>query len=471
MKSLALLFAGGFLAAQLSAQSDSLQRTETGNFKHIEVTGSATVQIIPSDKFGFSSKGGQGAVVTNNGNTLSINGSTNVFVFTNSVESLTLRGSGKVVSSDTLKLNKLDISATGSGKMQLMLDCSSINFDLAGSPTLSLIGKSGKLNGSIAGSAEVKAYRLIADTVNLSIAGSGEAKVNVLQSLKGSIAGSGKIYYTGNPIENNVSVIGSGSVNKSNGIAANDTAFSIRVFNKEIILMDEDDKISLKMDDENNETPQKSGGYFYNTIWNGLELGVNGYLNANNSITLTGQEDFNLRYNRSIAVNINLFEQHLPIVKKHVYLVSGLGLEFNNYRLQKNIRFSENTNTLQYVIEDSIKYQKNKLAMSILNIPVYLSFRTGRIGNTGKQLMISPGIVGGWIFSTHQKRVVDTGNGGNRSKTHDNFNTEPFRLSASARLSYGNFVAFANYSLTRLFSKDKGPELYPFSVGVRLVGF
>jgi hypothetical protein len=44
-------------------------------------------------------------------------------------------------------------------------------------------------------------------------------------------------------------------------------------------------------------------------------------------------------------------------------------------------------------------------------------------------------------------------------------------VNASVRVGYGNFLLFANYSLTEFFRKDLGPGLIPFSVGCRIVGF
>ena len=46
-----------------------------------------------------------------------------------------------------------------------------------------------------------------------------------------------------------------------------------------------------------------------------------------------------------------------------------------------------------------------------------------------------------------------------------------FRVSLTARAGVGWFNVFATYSLTPLFESGSGPELYPFSVGVTLVGF
>ena len=43
-----------------------------------------------------------------------------------------------------------------------------------------------------------------------------------------------------------------------------------------------------------------------------------------------------------------------------------------------------------------------------------------------------------------------------------------FRFNAVARVGYGDFTLFAAYSLTPMFDKDDGPEIYPFTVGISM---
>jgi hypothetical protein len=38
------------------------------------------------------------------------------------------------------------------------------------------------------------------------------------------------------------------------------------------------------------------------------------------------------------------------------------------------------------------------------------------------------------------------------------------------RVGYGDFVLYANYSLTDFFQKGKGPDITPFTIGVRVIG-
>ena len=102
------------------------------------------------------------------------------------------------------------------------------------------------------------------------------------------------------------------------------------------------------------------------------------------------------------------------------------------------------------------------------------------------------GVVAGWRISSHTKvyyneankvfnlRDTETGNllptsmqspgnsNRNISKNYDSFHMRPFKLDAGIRMGWGIVNLYANYSLTSLFIKDRGPELYPFSVGIAL---
>ena len=48
------------------------------------------------------------------------------------------------------------------------------------------------------------------------------------------------------------------------------------------------------------------------------------------------------------------------------------------------------------------------------------------------------------------------------------FYMNPFKLDAIAKIGWGVLNLYATYSLTPMFQKNKGPELYPFAIGISL---
>lgn len=110
----------------------------------------------------------------------------------------------------TEHLSKISVSGSVTGKVQ-GIDEPSTEFDISGSAKLQCVGKTGNLKMNVSGSADFECLELAADDVVISIAGSGNAKVQAIRTLKVSISGSGSIKYLGTP-EIEKSIVGSGSV-------------------------------------------------------------------------------------------------------------------------------------------------------------------------------------------------------------------------------------------------------------------
>ena len=128
------------------------------------------------------------------------------------VKDLSLAGSGLIAATSTLKSNsKIGISLAGSGKIQAELDAPEIDFDLGGSGSATLSGQTRKMGITIGGSGDCVAEALKSENCNVSIGGSGTAKVYASQTLDVSIGGSGDVYYAGQP-KINQSIGGSGKV-------------------------------------------------------------------------------------------------------------------------------------------------------------------------------------------------------------------------------------------------------------------
>ena len=109
------------------------------------------------------------------------------------VKALSIGGAGKFIGkSDFKNLEELKVSIGGSGEVSL-----------AGSATTTSI--------SIAGSGKVDVRQLGTSSSKVSIAGSGDAFVDVKDKLTVSIAGSGSVFYNGKPSVK-TSVAGSGKV-------------------------------------------------------------------------------------------------------------------------------------------------------------------------------------------------------------------------------------------------------------------
>lgn len=87
-----------------------------------------------------------------------------------------------------------------------------VKLDIEGSGDITASEEVDSLTLKIAGSGYVDATDLIVNQGNLSIAGSGDIRAYVKQSVPAQIAGSGDIVVRGNPVQKSQKIAGSGSV-------------------------------------------------------------------------------------------------------------------------------------------------------------------------------------------------------------------------------------------------------------------
>lgn len=463
-----------------SANAQELERRPLENVNEIVVNGTSDVfiKINNGPSISASAEDFQQIQYEIQGDKLVLNsgGANAVYLQLNELQEITINGSGNLFSSDTLRTDKLEINATGAGSISVVAVTDEIEIKIAGSSDVTLIGRTNKLEASISGAGDLKAYDLNAEEVDIALSGAGDAKVYATQKINGKVSGAGTLYHQGDPKELEVEISGLGEVKKANNLSASDTT-RIKFGNKKIIILDDNDETreieigdDIIIDGEIKEAskPKKPS---MPSIWSGFELGINGYLNTDNTLNMDSVNSaWELNYGKSIAVNINLWEKSARIIKENVTITTGIGAEINNYRFDKNVKLISDTVPVVAVLEPGKDYEKSKLVTSYLNVPVYLTFATNELRN-GKRIHISPGITGGWRFSTYNKRVVNENGDRNKSRNKDDFNINPFRVNASLRIGYGSFVLFANYSLTDFFAKNEGPSITPFSAGVRVVGF
>lgn len=207
--------------------------------------------------------------------------------------------------------------------------------------------------------------------------------------------------------------------------------------------------------------------------WAGFEWGFNGYLTPGKSAVMDGDLKFmELKQGRSWNINLNFLQQSIGLGTDRAGLVTGLGLEFNDYHFRNKTNFKvQNGNTVvdsTYILA-GYKVNKSKFSTQQLVVPLLFEFQIP-VGGDKKRLFLSAGVIGGVRFGSHTKVEYEF-NGEKKDKVKDDFNLFSFRYGLTARVGYRALKLFANYYPTPLFEKGKGPEVYPFSVGLILLSF
>lgn len=215
------------------------------------------------------------------------------------------------------------------------------------------------------------------------------------------------------------------------------------------------------------------------TNWGIIDIGFSNYLDNTNygntggylynrpGVAPLGESDFNLKTGKSINVNIWFFMQRLNLVKHHVNLKYGLGLELNNYRYKSNISYLEQNpfTPLQtpapVIIRDSVSFSKNKLAADYITVPVMLNFCTNP-SSQNKGLSVSFGVSAGYLFGQRNKQ--ESNERGKRKNSGD-YGLEKFKLSYIAELGLGPARLYGTYTPKSMY--QNGLDIRPFSVGLR----
>jgi hypothetical protein len=130
------------------------------------------------------------------------------------LKGLGVSGSGKAEIKDAVKVEDLDLSVSGSGKIYSGdITVSKLGCSISGSGDIVLGGNGNatRANISISGSGNYEGGSYKIGTAEIHISGSGNCTCNVTESLRAGVSGSGNVTYEGNP-KVDAHVSGSGKV-------------------------------------------------------------------------------------------------------------------------------------------------------------------------------------------------------------------------------------------------------------------
>ncbi|HEY5686799.1 MAG TPA: head GIN domain-containing protein [Yeosuana sp.] len=128
------------------------------------------------------------------------------------IENVSLAGSGDLWNENVLTAENLDIALTGSGDIKLNIKASNTKASITGSGDVTLKGSTNNFKAGVTGSGDFHGFDLAVNDTDVSVTGSGNAKVVCNASLKARVNGSGDIIYKGSPNTEDTNVAGSGSI-------------------------------------------------------------------------------------------------------------------------------------------------------------------------------------------------------------------------------------------------------------------
>lgn len=199
--------------------------------------------------------------------------------------------------------------------------------------------------------------------------------------------------------------------------------------------------------------------------WSGVEFGFNNY-NYVRSMDLP--EDINymsLRSSKSTCFNINFSQISIGIFR-HFGIVTGLGLNWNNYVFAGNNNIiAGNFGVIEELIpNDNVSLKKSKFTTLYLNSPAMLELQLP--AGEGHSLNIGAGVIGGILVGSHTKMSFEDGR---KLKSYRDLSMNLLRGGLTARVGYENFMIYGSYYLTPWFKEGKGPGFYnlePIEIGL-----
>ncbi|MBG0860442.1 MAG: outer membrane beta-barrel protein [Bacteroidales bacterium] len=219
--------------------------------------------------------------------------------------------------------------------------------------------------------------------------------------------------------------------------------------------------------DYQEDDSRDNGARRFRGHWSGLEFGFNNY-SYSHLLSDTELPDeiayMKLHTGKSHSINISFSQVSLGITR-NFGLVTGLGINWNNYRFANpnNIAVGDDGYIVEVIPDGELTVKRSKFSVVYLNVPALLEFQlpTGE----GHRLNVAGGVIGGIKLGSHTKIVFDDGQ---KLKSDDDLNLSLLRGGVTARIGYENFMIYGTYYLTPWFKDQKGPstlQLEPFEIG------
>ena len=259
--------------------------------------------------------------------------------------------------------------------------------------------------------------------------------------------------------------IGNNSIDIIDG---RDDSVKVRVGRKALVISDGKHGSNIELNTLNDQEMETWTGHKpkFKGHWAALEMGINSFAKVNYSGYTPYFMDLN--QNKSFETGLNFLSYSIGLQKdkRNIGLVTGLGLTYNDYRFSNPYTIENNSGTVRAVELSDTDLSKTKLATTFLTVPLILEFQIPVNGHE-KRIYLSGGVIGGLKVGSHTKIIQN----GDKHKSHGDFNINPFRYGATARIGYKGLNVFGTYYFSTFFKSGRGPEMFPFTIGIGLLNW
>jgi len=425
----------------------------------------------------------------------------NVYVSLPELTWLKASGATNVTGKSLIETDELKVEVSGATSVSLDVDVQYLESSVSGAADLKLSGRSGTHITKVSGAADLDATSMVSEKVTYDVSGASDATLNVTGEASGNKSGTADVEIIGSPTITYSSPDNSYTYSYRKNNYYDST--KVKIGGVEVEVYEGPDSVKIRVGNRELHVDEDGNVKFcrnkinkFNGHWAGFGMGINGYVDPDYKMSFPKETEYmDLRTTKSWAVHINFFEQNISLSKNQKWgMITGLGTYWNNYRFSKATRLNSDSSELIGYIDKGISIRKSKLTVWYVDVPLLFEFQTNRYDNKNS-FHVTMGMIAGLRISSHTKKYYNefnkefevtrynsntdayetefTATSPNHAKVKifDDFYMNPFRFDATVRIGWGKINLFGTYAVNTMFKKDKGPELYPWTVGITFVNF
>jgi hypothetical protein len=121
------------------------------------------------------------------------------YVTMKDIYSITTTSAGDVVGETPIKAERLDLSASSAGNINLEIEAVEVEVDISSSGDITLRGEADFLDANLSSAGDLNASELQVREAEVSASSAGDADVNVTERINARASSAGDISYRGNP--------------------------------------------------------------------------------------------------------------------------------------------------------------------------------------------------------------------------------------------------------------------------------
>lgn len=202
------------------------------------------------------------------------------------------------------------------------------------------------------------------------------------------------------------------------------------------------------------EKPVKYPKVSFGLTFEHFDIGYSKYHTGSDFSVPTGYEFLESRAGKTSNIGFDFLQMGIRF-NANFKIALAAGLDWNHIRLERNVTIRKESPVLAADVS-TIEFDKNRFSSRYLRVPLYFEYRTPQ-NTKGKRASIVFGPEVGFLLNGKVKQKSDE-NG--KDKIRDDYNFEPFRYGANARIGYGGAGLFFKYYMNDVFAKNQGPADY-----------